>query len=79
MTTLQLDPAEAVIIRVQGRKATIRCPFCHRDHTHEVRQHGAQHFAPACGMYRSPDDRGRGYRFTTGATGRPNRKDTTNG
>lgn len=63
MTTLQLGPAEAVIIRVNGRRATIRCPFCHRDHTHEIRRHGKQHFAPGCGMFRSPDDRARGYTF----------------
>lgn len=70
---------EAEVLGTAGKRVTIRCPYCRGQHVHQVHQHGRQHYAPKCGMFLSPDDRGRGYRFTTGATGRPNRKDTTDG
>jgi len=73
-----MNPPQAELIRQSAHSAMILCPYCQRQHLHKLFGHGRQHFAPGCGLYRNPDDRARGYVFTT-ATRRTNRKDTTNG
>ncbi|QOR69133.1 hypothetical protein IM660_10340 [Ruania alkalisoli] len=64
--TLATDAPEAEVLRVSRRFTHVRCPYCSREHKHVVLAPGAQRFAPACGMHLNPDDRARGYVFTTG-------------
>ncbi len=56
---------EAFVVSVNGLTVTLQCPYCSRLHEHKVRRHGHQRLAPACGMYRSGQDRLTGYQFTT--------------
>ena len=56
---------EAEVLGTAGKRVTIRCPYCRGQHVHNTHKPGRQHFAPGCGMYRSPSDRARGYVFST--------------
>lgn len=58
----------AHVVRVQGTRVTVRCPYCGDLHEHPIRTAElgqTEHRAPACGLNRSAADRATGYRFTT--------------
>lgn len=59
------EPPTAEVVGVRARYATIVCPYCKRKHRHKLRAHGAQWFAPSCGLNLNPEQRAQGYRFNT--------------
>lgn len=59
------EPPTAEVVAVRTRYVTIICPYCTRKHRHKLLAHGAQWFAPSCGIYLNPEQRARGYRFDT--------------
>jgi len=66
------DAPWADLVAVNGTTAVIACPYCGRHHTHQITTRGrAERRAPACGLYRSADDRAAGYRFHTERKERP--------
>ena len=58
-----MTPPEAKVVRKAGPIVRIQCPLCGQLHEHKIRREGHQHFAPACGMFRSSDERATGYTF----------------
>lgn len=55
---------QATVVRIEGKRVYVRCPYCGNEHVHELRAPGPQHRAPGCGLTRSGADRLAGYRFT---------------
>jgi len=60
-----MNPPEARIISRRGNVVRVECPYCGKPHSHKLIARGSQRFAPRCGMLLNPDDRARGYVFTT--------------
>jgi hypothetical protein len=59
----------AEVVAVSRLGAIVRCPYCGGTHRHEIpttpnAKVTTEWRAPMCGMYRGPDDRQAGYRFT---------------
>lgn len=64
-----MNAPTADVVAVRGRAVTIACPYCGAKHVHIVERLGRnERHAPACGLYRSPDQRSTGYRFQTERT-----------
>ena len=54
----------ATVVRIDGKKITVTCPYCAGEHVHGVDELGTtERRAPACGLFRSGDDRVTGYVF----------------
>lgn len=60
-----MRPPEAQIITANSRHAVVLCPYCGRQHKHDINLPGKQRRAPGCGLHRSPAQRLIGYVFTT--------------
>jgi len=64
-----MNVATADVVDVRGRAVKIACPYCTGEHIHVVERLGRSEWhAPACGLYRSADQRLTGYRFETERT-----------
>jgi len=59
-------PPTARVIRYDGTRAAVRCPYCHAVHEHVIERganQGRQHRAPGCGMFQPGAVRTTGYTF----------------